>query len=405
MDSYFVKTGVMFMISKYELVQNLKNVKLVIGNGFDLNCGLKTKYADFFDSLEKTNEEVSRHVENYKNTVQTITNYNKITPEFTNPFKLFSGFGEGKLDNINTWYMLFLLVSKKEKMNSYNWCNIESVIYESLKEKPINIIDFEEIPSFPTIYSLFKKVKDTNENIIITKSNNTYILTSFIHQKYKKIFESEFEFYTWLLDELYDFEKEFGIYIQNVHSNDKNYPTNSENLIKKICKTENIKGISTFNYDGLGNGELDDKLQHINGDIKSPIFGIDSQRIKPAKPAYLFTKINRRLLKSSVLNEIKEEVRFDNLIIYGHSLDEADYSFFFVEFDRLNITDINCSSKIVFAYSIYDENKRKEIELHLFVQIEKLFYKYSMQKNSNIDGSILLEKLYALQRVILYEVR
>ncbi|MBQ7994734.1 MAG: helix-turn-helix domain-containing protein [Bacilli bacterium] len=39
-------------MEKREYIHNLKNVKLVIGNGFDLHCGLKTSYKDYFKSKE-----------------------------------------------------------------------------------------------------------------------------------------------------------------------------------------------------------------------------------------------------------------------------------------------------------------------------------------------------------------
>lgn len=35
-------------MTKEEMIKDLKNVKLVIGNGYDLHCGLKSSYADFF---------------------------------------------------------------------------------------------------------------------------------------------------------------------------------------------------------------------------------------------------------------------------------------------------------------------------------------------------------------------
>ena len=38
------------MLSKKEVINNLKNVKLILGNGFDLHCGLKSKYSDYFES-------------------------------------------------------------------------------------------------------------------------------------------------------------------------------------------------------------------------------------------------------------------------------------------------------------------------------------------------------------------
>ena len=41
-------------MDKKEFVHSLNKVKLVLGNGFDLHCGLHTKYSDFYCwSIEK----------------------------------------------------------------------------------------------------------------------------------------------------------------------------------------------------------------------------------------------------------------------------------------------------------------------------------------------------------------
>ena len=34
-------------MDKKDLIKQLFNVKLIIGNGFDLSCGIKTKYSDY----------------------------------------------------------------------------------------------------------------------------------------------------------------------------------------------------------------------------------------------------------------------------------------------------------------------------------------------------------------------
>ena len=35
-------------MNKIEFINSLKNVKVVIGNGFDLHCGLHTTYSDYY---------------------------------------------------------------------------------------------------------------------------------------------------------------------------------------------------------------------------------------------------------------------------------------------------------------------------------------------------------------------
>lgn len=48
--------GQLYMKSKREIINELKNVKLVIGNGFDLYCGLKTSYSDYFNNDSSKNK-------------------------------------------------------------------------------------------------------------------------------------------------------------------------------------------------------------------------------------------------------------------------------------------------------------------------------------------------------------
>ena len=52
---------------------------------------------------------------------------------------------------------------------------------------------------------------------------------------------------------------------------------------------------------------------------------------------------------------------FDTLIIFGHSLNEHDYNYFFPIFDYLDITNITKTTTLIFYYYIYDEEKRNLI--------------------------------------------
>lgn len=46
-----VKSGIFFKLSNGELINNKFNDILVVGNGFDLFLGQKTKYSDFFNFI------------------------------------------------------------------------------------------------------------------------------------------------------------------------------------------------------------------------------------------------------------------------------------------------------------------------------------------------------------------
>lgn len=41
-------------------MKNNSSIKLVLGNGFDLFCGLKTKYIDFFKSEKRKYDEIKK---------------------------------------------------------------------------------------------------------------------------------------------------------------------------------------------------------------------------------------------------------------------------------------------------------------------------------------------------------
>ena len=54
--------------TKEDFVKSLKNVKLIIGNGFDLHCGLHTKYSDFYCKNIDKYQYISKKYKTYKQT-------------------------------------------------------------------------------------------------------------------------------------------------------------------------------------------------------------------------------------------------------------------------------------------------------------------------------------------------
>ena len=63
------------MKSKREIINELKNVKLVIGNGFDLYCGLKTSYSDYFNNDSSKNEKLEELVSGFSKTTTMNLNF------------------------------------------------------------------------------------------------------------------------------------------------------------------------------------------------------------------------------------------------------------------------------------------------------------------------------------------
>ena len=143
-------------------------------------------------------------------------------------------------------------------------------------------------------------------------------------------------------------------------------------------------------------------IDNINGDTKNPIFGIDSNLFSPLDIEYRFTKIDRRMTLDMESDYMKELKSFDNLIFFGHSLNEQDYGYLFPLLDAVELNDNNINKKIVFAYYIYNKEEAQKIKINIKKQVQKLIYEYGKSKGNNDNR--LLERLWNNQRIILYEI-
>ncbi|MBP5301359.1 MAG: hypothetical protein J6Y70_00485 [Bacilli bacterium] len=60
------------MIQKQTLIRNWKKVNIVIGNGFDLRCGLKSKCSDYFKYNEKIYDYIKQWIMSFDCAYKTI---------------------------------------------------------------------------------------------------------------------------------------------------------------------------------------------------------------------------------------------------------------------------------------------------------------------------------------------
>ena len=241
-------------------------------------------------------------------------------------------------------------------------------------------------------------------------------MAAFIFKKHnEKRFDNINDFYMFLLCELRLFERNFGLYIDKLHYDRTNeafgvvlqktrFSFLARLTIEKLCNLNNLVSIDSFNYDDLENNELNEKLANINGTVDAPIFGIDSNIFPASDIRYIFSKTNRRMDLDMLSDEKKNDESFENLVIYGHSLNEADYSYFFSIFDKLKISDLTSDSKIVFAFSIYDENKEEQIRSSLRNSIAKMFYDYSVYLGKDKQPNRLLDILTSQGKILMYEL-
>ncbi len=95
------------MIPKKELVKGLQRVKLVLGNGFDLHCHLKTSYADYFLYDKKKNEILNEWVNGFAGKARTYMDFN-----ISNHADFWIDLPN--LDRFTVWDIFFFLSSRDE---------------------------------------------------------------------------------------------------------------------------------------------------------------------------------------------------------------------------------------------------------------------------------------------------
>lgn len=390
------------MKTKYEIVHELKNVKLIIGNGFDLQCHLKTSYSDYFLFDKPKLKILGEWIEKFQNNAKSYLNFRiSNNKSFWIDLNNFADF--------NVWDVFFYLISYQNKeISNWKWCDIESSIAEYLADR--------QYPQKDALDFNFEIICNTlvNGETKYSLSDKALIIASFIYKKRnERKFNNKKEFYVFLLSQLKIFEHNFGKYIYSQHfkhsnngfvSSNENYKIESRKTLEKLCTLKNLTSVDTFNYDTPECIEIESIIHNINGTTEYPIFGIDSDTFSAPDPRYIFTKTSRRLEFEIFHKEVEPSFDYENIIIFGCSLSKADYNYFFYIFDKLDIANVKNTSKIVFSYSIYDVNKSDIIHKKLEEDVFMLFQEYSKYKGNNNYPARLLELLLAQRKIVFFEI-
>jgi lmo0469 protein len=195
---------------------------------------------------------------------------------------------------------------------------------------------------------------------------------------------------------------------------------NFEEEYQKIFKLFNDKNTYTvlnFNYtDYLSNKTIKELLNiknvlNIHGNFQEPIFGIDNKsfdiipifsdteyiyedEIKNKEHIKNFVKA-ARVLHHGILKKFKLPTidKLKSIYFFGHSLSEADYSYFQAIFDLYNIysSEIN----LIFLYSDFKPTQRAEQNF----AVMKLLEEYGKSMDNKDKGKNLYYKLLIENRI------
>ena len=367
----------------------------ILGNGFDLYLGLKTRYSDYFKNRKISEEFFEKIKSIFKNSIGSY-NYDART-------KVYAVFDYDETllnmqivqlykDIEKNLFYLYLMFLKKCDLN---WNEVES-----------NILPFIRDTS-----KIFKLKMETILGNIEKNEMYKYLLIAKVIIKDRK----NLNFLDFIMEQLNLFEKDFGNYIGSLELKGE-----SKNRLINIFRTTCRKKIINFNYSiflqdlidrykDIAFSEIEiarriksiESIVNIHGDFKNPIFGIDSHNSE--EQFQNFTKTSRILNNDTIENfELPKPEKLGTINFFGHSLSKADYSYFQSLFDYYDIYSSNI--KLNFMYSEYDKNDLTRAKRETHNNVVKLMKNYGEKLENKDNGKNLLHKLLIENRIKLINV-
>ncbi len=373
---------------------------IVIGNGFDIHCGLKSSYSDFFvdrfETLFCTDKENTKQIEeleddldgrrrkilSFISKIRGQLNFSSNDNNDCDYFKRYKKKFFSEKRDITRWDLFFLFADAcvDKSVNNYEWQDVESLIFDVIS------IALNANGAYKMNYAENVSIGPREDKGIKLFSKLVYDL-SFTGRDTTEEIAAE------LLKELKKFENIFAEYITNqidLNQTNSGYIDNAIMLYKLISKYNLSSNFESDKVDVLSfNYSLDDRFKDIldketddnrletwsnihgiaHGEetpyYPAPIFGIDSHGIISQNGKLdlrvSFTKAYRVI--ENEINEIRSSSGYageDLITIYGHSLGVADYSYFEAIFDESNLYYSDC--KIEYYYYPGKNNQEKLIK-------------------------------------------
>lgn len=415
---------------------------LIIGNGFDLSCKLKSQYKDFFEYIFDENSGID-----YK---------------------------------LNFWLCIFKELSQQNhSMNESSWTDIESQILTQLRyieflsdsgllnniyfkieldkikrkisnrfsvDKKFNYSEIKMISiTFNVIKNLFENkqllLKDTKGKYVAVPENKKLSFDDIINKLQTDLRELEEAFSTFLANQIYSnipnkkmnsennlskFGTEYSYFSFNLITALllSNYKVNKSNapLLDLIRKSNNYSEINEIDTSSIAsfpigrNYQLEnwilsfnytiplnfERLRNVHGNIidRNIIFGIDYDKVNSFfdNEPVNFTK-SFRILDSKINNSTIPLSNLDNILFYGHGLGEADYSYFQAIFDTVDL--YHGKTKLIFYWNQFNDKDQYKV---IIERVTKLIEKYGQTFSNKDHGRNLFTKLLLENRIIFREV-
>lgn len=384
-------------------MKNKTQQLLILGNGFDLTCGLNSRYSDFLNSRP-----------NLPTALGTL-------PSQSN--------------DINIWdYIIQADINSSTKHFNSNWSGIE----ETIKEW---ILTGEQLQPNAKIFPVSKShIQRMADDLIHLSSNPSYSynlnpsITEYYPTQWLSILP---EFHgeqikgktgdevialirRYLIQQLNKYEKLFMKYLEHEVDNKKYiYLINARIALNNLIHPHTLRGLHShdldrvailnFNYTmpfasiklhEFSSKNLQDQFfayQNVHGNLQywNGFFGIDGRNLLDDLEVLPFTKTYQLMNNESLFSNptILFHSNYSQISIFGHSLNSADYSYFQSIFDDVDLYDSNTKITVFYSPVVKDDKQIKS------QQLIKLLYEYGRTLDNKDHGMNLVHKLLLENRL------
>lgn len=333
----------MFLCLAIFILHNNKYMKIiVIGNGYDLNLGLKSRFGDFYNTFFREKDDV--------------WDYKKIRSNIWS-LLLFFRYIEGS----NNGLIIYFGASPR-------WMDVEEFICDVLNDSRTLSLLNEALQERVHYVQGDGKIDGSSFE---TQAHEIKALA----QMQKNDFGIE-GVYELLSDNLSQFEEWFINYMDGL--NMYQYFSKSDLLMSKLTNDFQNTYVISFNYTKLPSGIFKTNQVHGNLEERNIIIGVDKTKITNRNTRKMrFSKSWRQLSNALSTSMLPAKADVTEIVVFGHSLGGQDYSYFHSLF---NFYDIYSSSiKITFLYANYHINKKTRLpdtfkdEEHRIQYIDSVF--------------------------------
>lgn len=425
---------------------------IIVGNGFDAHCGLKSNFKDFFQQISSSLKDIENfwnepiHYEselpvnkprstivaqliggNESNSLLAEMDIQKLESRTRVPLFLKSRTEIESLmgNKIITrpeggfWAAYFNL---KNEIPNY-WYDVEKILRDFF-EKSVSDIGIQDsstlkhdyksttMTQFEGIYESIAALEVIlNGDIDSEEAQKKLTYLSEMDETTQKIvyllinvfsFDPEQDKLSdFLLIHLNIIENVFAKYLLKEVKGNTDYENKAQLVLSKLSGNTPYN-LLDFNYTEPKSQTLE-VSRNIHSTLENnPIFGIDSAEVNANANYYQFTK-TYRIMRLAVDNSNTQLLpkSVNKIIFYGHSLSQADYSYFQSIFDYYNIYSENIT--LIFYYSKYGNYDIKEIAKDQFDKVSRLLENYG--KSIPDKGKSLLPKLLLEKRVKILEYK